>query len=245
MSHNIELQEGALLISDAHYSSSRPELLSLIKDIHSKKIPTTQLILMGDIFDALFGEVPTTQEKNREMITLLNEISQNIELIYLEGNHDFNLENIFVNAQIIPLQNQPLICHCRDKTVALAHGDFDIGVAYKVYTGFIRNSVVLYILNFIDRLTDNAILKKLDKFLDKKDDCREFIGFESYIKNRNLEKFKCEYFIEGHYHQNKSFFFKQFSYINLAAFACNQRYFIVKLTKDKKLIVDENRYVEI
>ncbi|MDQ7069043.1 MAG: hypothetical protein Q9M40_14350 [Sulfurimonas sp.] len=69
MSHNIELQEGALLISDAHYSSSRPELLSLIKDIHSKKIPTTQLILMGDIFDALFGEVPTTQEKNREMIS--------------------------------------------------------------------------------------------------------------------------------------------------------------------------------
>ncbi|MDQ7069044.1 MAG: hypothetical protein Q9M40_14355 [Sulfurimonas sp.] len=115
--------------------------------------------------------------------------------------------------------------------MALAHGDFDIGVAYKVYTAFIRNSVVLYILNFIDRLTDNTILKKLDKFLDKKDDCKEFIGFESYIKNRNLEKFKCEYFIEGHYHQNKSFFFKQVSYINLAAFACNQRYFIVKLTQ--------------
>jgi len=245
MSHNIELKEGALIISDAHYSSSRPELLSLIKDIHSQKIVTSQLILMGDIFDALFKEVVKTQENNAQMIKLLNEISEKIELIYLEGNHDFNLQAIFLNAKIISLNRQPLICSYKDKRVALAHGDFDIGLFYKIYTALIRNSFVLYLLNKIDTWTSNFILKKLDSYLNKKDDCKEFIGFEVYIKNRNLDKFACEYFIEGHYHQNRSFSFEKVNYINLAAFACNQRYFIVKSSKDNELMIDENSYVEI
>ncbi len=245
MSHKLELQEGAILISDAHFSSSRPELLSFIKDIHSQKIITSQLVLMGDIFDALFKEVPKTQENNAQMIRLLNEISETIELIYLEGNHDFNLQAIFLNAKIISLNRQPLICSFKNKRVALAHGDFDIGLFYKIYTVLIRNSFVLYLLNKIDTWTSNSILKRLDSYLNKKDDCKEFIGFETYIKNRNLDKFECEYFIEGHYHQNRSFSFEQLNYINLAAFACNQRYFIVKSNKDNELMIDENSYVEI
>lgn len=245
MSHNIELKEGALIISDAHYSSSRPELLALIKDIHSKKILISQLILMGDIFDALFKQVPKTQDNNKEVIKLLNEISEETELIYLEGNHDFNLQGIFLNAKIIGLNEQPIICSFKDKRVALAHGDFDIGIAYKIYTSFIRNSLMLFLLNFINTLTNNYILNKLDTYLDKKDDCKEFIGFETYIKNRQLDVFKCEYFIEGHYHQNMSFSYPKFNYINLAAFACNQRYFTVKLIKDNELKIDENKYMEI
>jgi len=245
MSHNIELQEGALIISDAHYSTARPQFLSLVKDIHSKKIPTSQLILMGDIFDALFIQVPKTQDNNKEIIELLNLISKDTELIYLEGNHDFNLQGIFLNAKVICLKEQPLICSYKDKRVALAHGDFDNGISYKAYTAFIRNSLVLFLLNFINTLTNNFILNKLNAYLDKKDDCKEFIGFESYIKNRQLDTFECEYFIEGHYHQNKSFSFLKFNYINLAAFACNQRYFTVKSFKNNELMIDENEYVEI
>lgn len=245
MSHNLELKEGALIISDAHYSSARPELLSLIKDIYSQKILTSQLILMGDIFDALFKEVPKTQEKNREIIELLNEISHKIELIYLEGNHDFNLQKIFQDARVIRLQEQPYICSYKDITVALAHGDFDIGFVYKLYTSLIRNRYVLGVLNFLDTISNHFILKRLDTFLDKKDNCKEFVGFEKYIKNRNLQKYNCNSFIEGHYHQNRSFTFKNFNYINVAAFTCNQRYFIVKSLQDNELKLEENTYVEI
>ena len=245
MSHNIELQEGALIISDAHYSSGRPQLLELIKDIDAKKITPPQLILMGDIFDALFLEVPQTQENNQEMIELLQRISQDISVIYLEGNHDFNLAAIFPHARVTPLSAQPLVCSYKDKKVALAHGDFDVGVIYKLYTQLIRNSIVLQLLNYIDRVGNHFILKKLDTFLAKKDDCKEFVGFEEYVKARNLEKYACDYFIEGHYHQNRSFRIKNFTYINLAAFACNQRYFIVKSSEDKKLFLEEKSYQEI
>ena len=240
MSHKqVEILEGAFVISDAHYSHFRPELLTLIKDIHSKKLLPTQLIFMGDIFDALFGEVPYTHKINEEMITLINEINRDIEVIYLEGNHDFNLSSIFVNAKVIPLHKQPLQATLKDKKICLAHGDFDVSFSYNLYSKVIRNSIVLHLLKLIDVLTNHSILKRLDSFLAKKDDCKEFLGFEIFIAQRHLKKYKCDYFIEGHFHQNRSFSFKGFNYINLAAFACNQRYFIVKLLNDKELLYEE------
>ncbi len=245
MSHNIQLKIGALIISDAHYSKERPELLALIKDIHANKIQTKQLLLMGDIFDTLFVEVKETQKQNKELIELLNEINKEIELIYLEGNHDFNLKNIFPDAKVVPLAEQPFKLQYKNKNIALAHGDFDIGLAYTLYSFLIRNSFVLSFLSLVNRLTNNFILNKLDAYLRKKDDCKEFVGFDSYIRNRNLQKYACEYFIEGHYHQNRSFDFGVFKYVNLAAFACNQRYFIVKLSEDNELDIEENSYVEI
>lgn len=242
--NQIEILEGAFVISDAHYSHLRPELFSLIKNIHLKKLLPTQLILMGDIFDALFGEVPYTHLINKEIITLIDDISRDIEVVFLEGNHDFNLSAIFPNANVIPLNKQPLICEYKDEKVCLAHGDFDVSLSYRVYSNIIRNGIVLHLLKIVDTLTNHTILKKLDNFLAKKDDCKEFIGFKNFVSKRHLEKFKSDYFIEGHYHQNLSFKFENLNYINLAAFACNQRYFIVKSLQDNKLFLEENSYKE-
>ena len=239
MSHNLELKEGAFIIADAHYSTLRPELLSLIQEIHSKKLPATQLILMGDIFDALFGGVLYTQEINAQMINLINEISEFIEVIYLEGNHDFNLKEVFPNAKVFSIQNQPVICSYNGKVVYLAHGDFDGERSYKVYASIIRNPVTLYILKSIDSMFNHYILKKLDSYLSKKDDCKEFVDFNEFIKKRLASKVVCDYFIEGHFHQNRSIDFENLTYINLGAFACNQRYFIVKSLQDKELL-EEN-----
>jgi UDP-2,3-diacylglucosamine hydrolase len=245
MSHKLEILEGALIIGDAHYSHRRLELYSLIKAISVKSVVATQLILMGDIFDALFGNVSYTYEQNSEMIALLKKINDDIELIFLEGNHDFNLKSLFPNARVYSLGVQPVICSFKERSVALAHGDFDAPFAYKIYSSIIRNSLILRILNFIDRKIENKIIKKIDMYLNKKDDCKEFKNFEAYISKRELHKYQCDYFIEGHYHQNRSFDFDRYKYINLAAFACNQRYFIVKSSKDKELIIEENSHKEM
>jgi len=241
MSHNLELKEGAYIISDAHYSHLRPQLLSFIKKIHSRELLPTQLILMGDIFDALFGGISFTYKENQEMITLLQEINQRIEIIYLEGNHDFNLKHLFTPAKLFSISSQPLLCSFKEKKVALAHGDFDAPLGYKLYTAVIRNNIVLRVLNFIDRLLEDKIMKKIDTYLSKKDDCEEFSGFKSYIQHRELQKYGVDYFIEGHYHQNRAFDFKDFHYINLGAFACNQRFFIVKSSEDSELIIEESQ----
>ena len=240
MSHkHIEIKEGAFVISDAHYSLLRPELLELFQKIEAEQLHPTQLILMGDIFDALFGEVPHTHIQNSTIIKTLQNISYKIEVIYLEGNHDFNLKTLFPEVRVVPLQAQPLMCHYKSKSIALAHGDFDLTLSYKLYTKLIRNSFILKVLSLVDRALQHTILHKLDLYLAKKDDCKEFIGFYDYVKMRGLERYACDIFIEGHYHQNCSFEYKEFSYINLAAFACNQRYFIVKSLEDKELLKEE------
>ena len=149
----IEIKEGAFVIADAHYSQQRPELLDFIKEIESKKLQATQLILMGDIFDALFGGIDYTLDKNAEIVKLLNNISKDIEVIYLEGNHDFNLKDVFPKAKVFPMKMQPVMCQYRDKSVCLAHGDFDGAFFYKLYSAIIRNPSVLFALKQLDKLT--------------------------------------------------------------------------------------------
>jgi len=232
----IVIQEGTFIISDAHYSHFRPELFDLIKDIYTQKIAPTQLIFMGDIFDALFGSIDFTCKQNSKLITLINEISQKIEVIYLEGNHDFNLKNIFPQVKIFPIQMQPVEVLCRGKKSYLAHGDFHGAFFYKLYTSFIRNSFILFFLKYIDIFSKHAILKQLDSHLNQKNDCQEFKNFKEFIEKRLGKKYDCDYFIEGHFHQNRSFDTVHFHYINLGAFACNQRYFIVKSNKDIELL---------
>ena len=239
MSRNIEIKDGAFVLSDAHYSHLRPQFLDFLKDIHSKKLKPAQLILMGDIFDTLFGGVPYTSQINKEAVGLLNDISKEIEVIYLEGNHDFNLSSIFPNAKIFPISQQPLRCKYHDKTVMLAHGDFGSEMKYRIYASLIRSPFVLFVLNIINFLSFNLILKKLDNYLSKKDDCKEFDGFKEFISKKLENRYECDYFIEGHFHQNKSIKFDGFRYKNLAAFACNQRYFTVKFTKEMD-ILEEN-----
>ena len=236
MSHKLELREGAYIISDAHYSPQRPELLALLQEIYSKKLQPTQLLLMGDIFDALFGLIDYTYKENQEMIEVLEAIAEDIEVIYFEGNHDFNLKAVFKNITIFSLQQQPQTLYFNDKKVCMAHGDFDGKLGYKVYTALIRNPFVLFILKYIDIALNHLIINKIEAHLDKKDDCKELGWFEDFIKNRFGSRFDCDYFIEGHFHQNRSFHLNSFTYINLAAFACNQRYFIVKSKYDKELL---------
>jgi len=236
MSHKFEIKEGAFVVSDAHYSHDRPQLLWLIKEIHAKKLQPTQLILMGDIFDALFGSINYTYQHNLEMMQLLEDIADRVEVIYLEGNHDFNLRKVFKNIKIYPMSVQPILCTFKDKKVYLAHGDFDGDTFYKTYTSLIRNPFVLFVLKYIDIILKHLIINKIEAHLDKKDDCKELKNFENYIVKRLFGRFDCDFFVEGHFHQNRSFQVDKFTYVNLGAFACNQRYFIVKLSKDKELL---------
>ncbi len=235
----IEIKEGAFIVSDAHYSQQRPELLTLLQDIEAGEVVATQLIFMGDIFDALFGSIEFTCKQNMQMIALINSISKRIEIIYLEGNHDFNLQKIFLHVKVFPIQNQPVIAQYKGKKVYLAHGDFAGENLYGTYTALIRNPNVLYCLKYIDIFFNHAILKKLDAYLGKKEDCKKFENFHEFIEERLGLKYKCDYFIEGHFHQNISFDVKNFYYINLGAFACNQRYFIVKSGQKKELLEEK------
>lgn len=224
------LQPGALIISDAHYSAQRPKLLELLQKILEGSVEASQLILMGDIFDLLFGPVAFTHTRNQEAVATINTIANKMTVLYLEGNHDFAIGNYFPDIKVIPLRDQPLHVRFKDQNILLAHGDFGSTFLYRVYTAMIRSKVVLSLLGFIDTLIGHRIIYALDRYLGKKDDCYEIEAFETLVKQRLESHNLLEYdaLIEGHFHQNRQFYYKNFYYVNLAAFACNERYFVVK-----------------
>jgi len=236
-----EILPGALLISDAHYGARRSLLLPLLQAVADNRFEVPQLILMGDIFDLLFGQISVTHRMNAEAVALVQRISQNIPVLYLEGNHDYNLKTLFPDATVVPLSAQPFACHCATTRLLLAHGDFNQPPGYRVYTALIRNPFVLHMLGLANRLGGNAIIARLETYLAKKNDCYVIPAYEKMVEAhlKPLDLSGTDVFIEGHYHQGCSFETNGVRYFNPSAFACNQHYAIVRVEQNRFTLHEE------
>lgn len=237
------LREGAILVADAHCAPWRTPFIDFLKGIEEGRIETPQLILMGDIFDLLFGPVAGTRVMNEEGIDLINRLSHRIEILYLEGNHDFCLHEFFPALKVYDRSAHPVFLKFRGMDVALAHGDRNVGAGYGLYSAIIRNRVLLRTLDTIDRLGGGFILSWLEKLMKKKNHCKPISGFDQ-IALRRMERYAVDnpdIVIEGHFHQNVQYRAGKIHYVNLGAFACNERYFRVQ-SSDNQLILDEMQY---
>jgi len=245
MSRNIALQEGTILIADAHYSKKYPQFLSFLQALDSEEIKTGQLILMGDMFELLFGVIKQTHTDNAEEIALLDKLSKKIEIIYFEGNHDFGLQDIFTGMVIYPLQEQPQIAVFNEQKIQISHGDTKTPLSYQLYTKLIRNPYILKLIGVMDKICSHCIIKWLKSRGETKNPCYQIKGFEDIIHRRlnYLKRESLDVVIEGHFHQDTKFSLYGFDYINLASFACNQKYFIVQ-SKEKQLYLQETRFEE-
>ncbi|WP_456381539.1 UDP-2,3-diacylglucosamine diphosphatase [Hydrogenimonas sp.] len=228
------LKEGAWFIADAHYAHYHSELYDFLSSLSDGDLPP-QMILMGDVFDLLFGYAPNSIEPNRKMVDLLKRMSFHTEIVYLEGNHDFGLKRVFGDSiRVVERSRQPLVARCGETRIALHHGDILQGRGYEIYTAWIRNPVVDTTLNLIDTATKGAIIGWLERYNRKKRPCYPIENFEELVKKRlEIVKKEClfDIWIEGHFHQNVHFGFGDVEYINLPAYACSRSHIMLKRTK--------------
>lgn len=232
------LQSGAILIADAHCAPWRTPFIDFLRALESGEIQTSQLILMGDIFDMLYGPIPRTYGYNTEGLELLNRLSERLEIIYLEGNHDFLIAELLPRVDVFRREDQPLMMSYEGKQIAFSHGDSAMGWGYELYTALIRSRTVLGCLRLIDTLGGGFIVTWLEKQMKRKKHCRPIEHFERLMANR-IEELKLDsvdVLIEGHFHQNRVFGFNHLSYINVGAFACNERYFTVQSIQNQPLL---------
>jgi UDP-2,3-diacylglucosamine hydrolase len=217
----LNIENSAIFIADSHFNINRLHLQDTLLNIKSKKIKTTQLFLMGDIFDFLSDDIEYFQNLNKDIINIINELSNDINIIYLEGNHDFNLFKTFPNIQIIPRKSQPLLCKYNNLTISLAHGDIFMPKAYNIYTTIIRSQIMKVLLNFID--INHFIFKKLNLWLLQKNICGTIEDFDTFAQKRidKYAHYNVDIIIEGHFHQDKRYK----NYINLPSLVCNKRYY--------------------
>ncbi|EAK9869498.1 UDP-2,3-diacylglucosamine diphosphatase [Campylobacter lari] len=222
------IKENAIFIADAHENEDRRGFWEFLQALKDKRIQTPQLFLMGDIFDLLIYEVKATHDFAKTYIDLLEELANEIEIIYLEGNHDFNLAKFFKKVKVFSIKQQPLLCEFQDKTlVKLAHGDIFLKPLLQFCLKSLRNHYLLCFLNFINEISGQKITNKILQNQNKKQLVRKIHNFDMIVKNR-IKNYESRFVVEGHYHQDVFFEFENIKYINLATFAYKESFFIVK-----------------
>jgi len=209
----ISIREQALFIADSHYPHHGDAFLQLLKKLESREIQTSQLFLMGDNFDLLFGYNDYIQTFSQEAIILLQRLSQKLEIHYFEGNHDFCLKELFPDIQVYSREEQPAIFQEGDKKVAISHGDkYATGFVYDLYCKLLRSKTTLTFLKPFEK----AIIDHRMKKLSKKHICFNFVGFEKRV-DEILEYYQeADLVIEGHFHQCKTLG----KYVSLPSLAC-------------------------
>ncbi|HEC2779419.1 TPA: UDP-2,3-diacylglucosamine diphosphatase [Campylobacter jejuni] len=200
---------------------------------------------MGDIFDLLIGEISATHKFAKPYIELLEELALKIEIIYLEGNHDFNLACFFKRVKIFNLQKQPIklnlyISKGNNLTpdnvfIKLAHGDIFLPPLLQFSLKTLRNHYLLIFLNFLNIITRNFISNKILQNQNKKNLFYQIKDFENLAKKRykrykNLGFWVCG----GHYHQNYQINKENIKYLNLASFAYKRSFFVVEYQQEIK-----------
>ena len=219
------IKDKAIFIADAHYNRQRTELYKLLKLLQNETLFVNQIFLMGDMFDFLTLEIDYFKKTNSDIIMLINELSFKYEIIYLEGNHDYNLEKIFPSIDIISRENQPLYLKQDTYNIALAHGDIFTPWSYNFYTTIIRNHYFLEFINFLD--SNNILSKYTEKKLMQKKICHKLNNFNKFICKRikSYNSFlPTDLIIEGHFHQG----YRGKKYINVPSLACGNQYMIYK-----------------
>lgn len=217
----LNIKESAIFIADSHFNKLNQQFLTLLKKIQNKEIETSQIFLMGDMIDFISGESKYFIKENKEVIDILNELSSYIEIIYLEGNHDYNLKKLFPLIKVYSRDEQPLMAKYKDKTVGLSHGDNFINWHYDLYCKVIRNSLLLKFLNLID--FNYFISKRIEEALLKKNICHKMDYFENIV-NKRKNNYKTDIIIEGHYHQGKTFEFDNQKYVNIPSLCCDNKF---------------------
>jgi len=244
----LDIQEGAIFISDAHENDKRDYFWQFLQRVVTKKIKTPQLFLMGDMFDLLVGAVKYQREKYKKYIQLLEQIALDIEVYYFEGNHDFALESLFDCVKVYTIEQQPISGIINGKKILLMHGDkYGGGPWYQLYTKMIRNRLLLGVLNLFDVLCDHGISKKISNHLLTKNICTKIQGFSDIIdsKIQNFIAIETDFIVEGHYHQNQLIDFEKIQYINFSSFACEQSYFVVQLSTNIKFVEKKLRGFDV
>jgi len=217
----IEIKENALFIADSHYPHHGDQFLSLLKKLDNGEIQTPQLFLMGDNFDLLFGYNDYIQTFAKEAITLLQRLSQKIEIYYFEGNHDFCLKELFLNIKVYNREEQPVSFKLHEKIVTLSHGDkYETGLGYDFYCKILRNQTTLTLLKPFEKMIINRQMKSLAA----KHICHPLKAFETKVKAILTHYSKVDLVIEGHYHQAKIIG----KYISLPSLACQGQAAVVK-----------------
>ena len=226
----IQIQESAIFIADSHYPHHDSPLLDTLKKIEVNSIQTTQLFLIGDNFDFLFGYNDYVQTFVKDAIDIIKRLSDTIDIYYFEGNHDFCLQPIFPKIKIYNRQIQPIIFGLNGQRVAISHGDkYATSLIYDIYSTIFRTRFIITILRPWERYIIDYMMNRLSQ----KNICHNFDKFEQRVEKILKHYEDVDLVIEGHFHQGKILG----KYISLPSQICQDQ---IGIIENGKMIFKNN-----
>ncbi len=189
-----EKRTHTLIISDLHLGSrvSRPKAVArLLREFRFRK-----LILLGDVFESLNFE--KLRKEDWELISLISEISNKKKVVWIEGNHDAGLANLFASfmgAKVYKVYRW----RYRNKKYLAIHGhQFDNFLSNNFVISFLANQIykAIQLVDFKDKRISRFIKKKSKGWLrlSKKVAQRAIL----YAKIQGVDYIFC-----GHTHKRK------------------------------------------
>jgi UDP-2,3-diacylglucosamine pyrophosphatase LpxH len=185
-----------LLVSDVHLGSEVSRARDALDLIQS--LTYQRLILLGDIFSDLnFRRLTGDHWKFLSCIRKLSNPKRKVEVIWVEGNHDFGLSNVMSHLVGVPVYQRYVWCYLGKRHLAIHGHQFDNFMK--------RNPFWVHVGNFfyhdvIPKLGQPA--KSLQRYIDR---CttnwghmtpRVMNGAISYAKAGRIDRVFC-----GHTHQ--------------------------------------------
>lgn len=115
-------------ISDIHLKSANERsgkiLLRFLHSLQAEDVHSTQLFLLGDIFDLWVGDHEVFQKQFEPIILELQKLKNaGMQIFFFEGNHDLHIENFFTKVLGIPVYTSAQIFDLNGLKVQIEHGD--------------------------------------------------------------------------------------------------------------------------
>ncbi len=213
-----------LFVSDAHYPKN-DAIINFLLDVYCT---FDKIFILGDLFEFYYGYKGFFYSHHIKLINLLGIISKKTEVILVEGNHEYNLENIkaFVNVEVVKRHRIFLIDSLK---VYVEHGDSidKKDISYRIFRAFLKNRITLKIIDNINPSFLYFMSQKASEFSKKRLKIRSYRGtqreFELFAKKiidngadivvlAHTHKPAIKRFGKGLY-INTGDFFEHFSYV--------------------------------
>lgn len=132
-----------VVLSDLHlWGPEDPLYRGLLRFFDEKLARGDKLFLVGDVFDLFVGNKTVFRERYNELIRAIRELGpRGIEIYYIEGNHDFQIEGVFDDCPHVHLYADKIHFEWDGRKFLFCHGDRinwrDWG--YQAFRAFTRN----------------------------------------------------------------------------------------------------------
>ncbi len=237
-------------ISDMHIKGPEdpyyPFLLDFMDTIECKE--AKYIIFLGDIFDLMVGSYLQNLIIYESFFDKLADLIKSGKVIhYVEGNHDFHLENLFLKfSDKYKLPKSKMIysryyfkLQDSKKMFYIAHGDWEdeTNTSYIQYKRFITSRFVYFLTRYIVTF---SIVQLLGNYFSKKsreNNTKKYTdsGEQEKVKNKVLamvEKIvvrdSYDYIILGHSHIEENITIKGSIYANNGFFKKTQKFISYK-----------------